>query len=132
MSDYKITLPIYGVRKPTKSCKNGAITFNWALGCNNHVYNAAKKKFKSMIDDQLSAFDPIDGKLSIHYAYYAKRNSGDLDGFVSIPKKWLQDALTEKGLIVDDHARIIVRNSESYAGIDKNNPRIEAFVSLID
>ncbi len=131
MADYEFELPIYGIRKPTKQVKNGAITFNWALGVNNFVYNTAKKKFKLMIDDQLKQFEPIKGRLSVHYVYYAKMNSGDLDGFVSIPKKWFQDCLTKSELIEDDHARVIIRNSEEYAGVDKDNPRVMAYITVL-
>jgi len=131
MADYQFTLPIYGIVKPTKHNKNCALTFNWAQAANSWTYNSAKKKFKKAMFEQVSAFDEIEGKISIHYEYYAKRNGTDLDNFVSVARKFFQDALSEYGLIDDDNCRVIVRNSESYAGIDRHNPRVEAFVSLL-
>lgn len=131
MHDYEFNLPIYGVIKKTKNNSNCAITFNWACAANRWEYSKAKKRFKVMISKQLDKFDKIEGKLSINYVYYAKRKGTDLDNFISIVKKYFQDALSESGLIVDDNCSVIVRNSEEYAGIDKDNPRVMAFINVV-
>lgn len=131
MSDYKFILPIYGVIKPKKNNKNCAITFNWAQAANNWDYNKAKKKFKLMMQEQINSFDPIEGQIKIHYVYYAKRNGTDVDNFVSVAKKFYQDCLSEGGLIPDDNSRFILGSSEEYAGIDKLNPRVEAFITVL-
>tara|TARA_R110000751_G_C13630067_1_gene465726 strand:- start:278 stop:676 length:399 start_codon:yes stop_codon:yes gene_type:complete len=132
MSDYKFTLPIYGVVKPNKNNKNCALTFNWAMAANHWDYSKAKKKFSLMIQDQLSSHDKIEGKLRINYKYYAARNGTDLDNFSIIARKFFQDCLSKSGLIEDDNTKIIVKNSEEYMGIDKENPRVEAFITVID
>jgi Holliday junction resolvase RusA-like endonuclease len=53
-------------------------------------------------------------------------NSPDLDNFIGTVKKFFQDALVESGLIEDDNIKFIISNSETYGGIDKENPRVEA------
>lgn len=117
---YKFTLPIYGVAK-------GAISVNWYRNAHHHVNNAAKKKFKRLIQEQLDQFDPIEGKVKIKYIYFARYDNGpDLDNFVGVVKKYFQDALVESGLLEDDSVRFIVANDERYGGIDKENPRVEA------
>lgn len=69
----------------------------------------------------------------IHYEFYAARNnSPDLDNFVGACKKFFQDAMVESGLIEDDNVNFIIRNSEEYCGVDKENPRIVAKVYVID
>ena len=120
---YKFTLPLYGVTK------KGAISMNWYRNAHYQSTNAAKKKFKRLIKSQLNQFDEIQAPIKIKYTYYAQRNnSPDLDNFVAIVRKFFQDALVEHGLIEDDNVNFIVANSESYGGIDKDNPRVEAEV----
>ena len=127
MSDYRFTLPIYGV------VKGSAINVNWYRNAHYQVSNKAKKKFKAMIMDQLDCLDPIKGRIQIRYTYYAKiNNDPDLDNFVGTVKKFFQDALVESGLIEDDNVNIIVGNSERYGGIDRGDPRVEAVITCLD
>lgn len=123
---YHFTLPLYGVTK------KGAIAVNWYRNAHHHESNAAKKKFKLLIQDQLNQFDKIETPIKIKYTYYAARNnSPDLDNFIGTVKKFFQDALVESGLIEDDNINFIVGNSESYGGIDKENPRVEAEIKQL-
>lgn len=118
---YKFTLPLYGVTK------KGAIAVNWYRNAHYQTSNQAKIKFKKMIKPQLDSFDPIEGKIKIKYTYFAKANNNpDLDNFIGTVKKFFQDALVESGLIEEDNVNIIIANSESYGGIDRLNPRVEA------
>lgn len=130
MSDFFFTLPIYGVIKKTKNNKNLAITFNWGRCAHFRTYSKAKKDFKSMISNQLNSIDKIEGKLIISYTYFAKRNGTDMDNFVSVSKKFFQDALVESGLIGDDNTNYIIESREKFGGIDKESPRIEARINI--
>ncbi len=124
---YKFTLPTFGVTK------KGSINVNWYRNVHYHQSNKAKVKFKRMIQDQLDSFDPIKGQIKIKYTFYSKHNNNpDLDNFVGTVKKFFQDALVESGLIEDDNVNIIVSNSEYYGGSDKENPRVEAEIILLD
>ena len=127
MSDYRFTLPLYGV------ADDSAIHVNWYRNAHYHKSNKAKKKFKCMILEQLNCLDPIKGRIQIRYTYYAKINNGpDLDNFVGTVKKFFQDALVESGLIEDDNVNIIVGNSERYGGVDREHPRVEAVITCLD
>jgi Holliday junction resolvase RusA-like endonuclease len=128
---YKFILPIYGVVAPTKNNKNCALTFNWSRGAGHWAYSKAKKKFAIMMQPQLDSFDKIEGVLKINYRYYAKRKGTDLDNFSIIARKFFQDCLSKSGLIEDDNCNFIVKNSEEYMGIDKDNPRVEAIITVI-
>lgn len=129
---YKFILPIYGVAKPTKTAKNPPINVGWYRNVHYRGSNDAKIKFKKMIQGQLDQFDKIETPIKIKYTYYAKgNNSPDLDNFVGTVKKFFQDALVESGLIEEDNVKFIVASSESYGGIDKENPRVEAEVISI-
>ena len=130
MADYKFILPIYGIIKPTRKVKNPALSLNWYRNVHYRGNNQAKKAFKKHMQSQLNKFDAIDGEISIHYKYYAKRKGTDLENFVTVVKKYFQDALSESGLIADDNCSVIVENKENYMGIDKDNPRVECFIKV--
>lgn len=133
MSEYKFTLPIYGIAKPKKGAKSQSLNVNWYRNAYHRCSNDAKKKFKAHVRPQIEQFEPVDCKIEIKYVFYAKSNNHpDLDNFVGTVKKFFQDALVECGFIPDDNVNFIVANSEAYGGIDKLNPRIEAFITLLD
>ena len=130
MADYKFILPIYGIIKPTRKVKNPALSLNWYRNVHYRGNNQAKKAFKKHMQSQLNKFDAIDGEISIHYKYYAKRKGTDLENFVTVVKKYFQDALSESGLIKDDNCSVIVENREKYIGVDKEDPRVECFIKV--
>ena len=133
MSEYKFILPIYGIAKATKASKNPALNVNWYRNVYYRDNNLAKAKFKKHIQPQLDLIDPIQGKIKVMYVFYAARkNHPDLDNFVGTVKKYFQDALVESGLLPDDNVNYIVANSECYGGVDKGNPRVEAFITCVD
>ena len=124
-------LPIYGIVKPTKNNKNCAITLNWSRAAHYRDYGKAKKMFKLLIHNQLRKSAKFDGQIKINYTYYANKTGTDLDNFVGMARKFFQDALSEFGLIEDDNTNIIIASSESYGGIDKENPRVEAEIKQL-
>ena len=128
MSDIELVLPTYGV--VSKSKPNKSLTLNWYRNAHYRASNDAKKRFKLLMSDQLRQLDQIEGKLVMSYRYYAKRKGTDMDNFVSVSKKFMQDALVEFGLITDDNCDYIVRSTEDYMGIDKKNPRIELSITI--
>lgn len=129
MSDYKFTLPCY--IKHGK--KNHPINLNWYRNAHHQVSNKVKIRFKQLIAPQFEGLPKIESKIHIKFVYFAARNnSPDLDNFTSVSKKFFQDSMVELGLIDDDNIHYIISTSEYYGGIDKDNPRVEAYVSVID
>lgn len=129
MSDYKFELPCY--IKHGK--KNHPINLNWYRNAHHQVSNKVKVKFKELIAPQFDGLPKIEGKVHIKFVYYAARNnSPDLDNFTSVSKKFFQDAMVELGLIEDDNINFVVSTSEYYGGIDRINPRVMAYVSMVD
>ena len=130
---YKFILPIYGVIKPTKKVKNPSLSVNWYRNAHHRESNTAKIEFKRLVKPQVEVFDPIDSKVHIKYVYYsASARLSDLDNFVGTVKKFFQDAIVECGLLEDDNTDFIVMNSEKFGGIDRDNPRVEAFIIPLD
>lgn len=129
---YDFILPIYGIAKRTKKQKFPPLSMNWLLGVNYRAYGEAKKTFAFYIMDQISTCKPMEGKIEIRYTYFAKQNGTDLDNFICVVKKYFQDSLSKGGIIKNDSTSVIVSSTESFGGIDKKNPRVEAKVITID
>ena len=130
MSDWTFDLPLKVVMpRKTKKDKVIPINLNWYRNAHHRESNDAKKAYKALIADQFDGLTKPNGKIHVHYEYYAARNnSPDLDNFVGCGKKFFQDAMTELGFIPDDNVNYIVSNSEKYCGIDRKNPRLVAKV----
>lgn len=129
MADHKFILPCY--IKSGK--KNIPISLSWYRNAHYRQSNDIKRKFKESIKGQIESLDPIIGPISIKFIYYAARNnSPDLDNFTSVSKKFFQDAIVELGLIVDDNVNCITSTSECYGGLDRDKPRVEAYIKELD
>ena len=124
--ELKFILPCY----IPQGKKNIPINLGWYRNAHYQTSNNIKRKFKEHIAPQFDGLEPITGQVSIHFTYYAARNnSPDLDNFTSVAKKFFQDAMVELGLIPDDNINYIVETSESYGGIDRERPRVEAIIT---
>jgi len=83
------------------------------------------------MNNQFRKSDKFKGQIKINYVYYANKKGTDLDNFVGMARKFFQDALSEFGLIEDDNTNIIIASSEIYGGIDRENPRVEAEITIV-
>ncbi len=133
---YKFTLPTYITFKlKTKKDRKVSISLNWFRHAHHRDYTKAKNLYCEIMAEQINQFDalPSDAKVKVKYVFYAARNdSPDLDNFVGAAKKFFQDALVKNGFIEDDNVNFIIANSESYGGIDRHNPRIEAVLTCVN
>ncbi len=122
---YKFTLPVYGVYK------SGAASLNVYRNAHYHKNNQAKKKFKSLIHDQLIKFDPIEGQLKFKYIYFARRKDSDLSNVCAVIIKFFEDSLVEYGLIPDDNVQIVVSIKQEFGGMDRKKPRVECEIEQV-
>lgn len=77
------------------------------------------------MEDQIREL-PVYKTVKIHYTIFPKsRRRTDLGNVVSVHKKYFEDSLVEFGKIPDDDYTHIIYNSESFGGVDKDNPRVE-------
>lgn len=53
----------------------------------------------------------------------------DLDNYTTVHKKFFHDALTTCKIIKDDHVDNAPLQLSVYGGIDKDNPRVDVYVS---
>ncbi len=132
----KIISPLF-VCLPRKTKADKKVYLNLNVYRNLHyiVNNQAKEIYRVLMFDQLSKLElktPID----IRFILYKKtRRRTDRANILSIVEKFFCDALVEYKCIPDDSDEFI--NSTSYFsnGIDKENPRVEIFItenSIVD
>lgn len=99
---------------------------NWFYRLSNDI----KKKFKYEVSSSLDF--KVVGQVGIEYEYYApNKRKVDLMNVVSVVDKFFQDAMVERGCIEADDTSVVIQVGCRYAGIDRENPRIEARVFSI-
>ncbi len=122
-----ITAPLYIDKQFSK--KKGVQRFyltlnnyrNWYYGTSNEL----KKEFKAIMSPQLLN-KRFNGVLHIHYTLYRPdKRSCDLEGMVTVIKKFFQDSMVDLNCIEDDNINFIQENTETFGGYDKGNGRVE-------
>jgi len=87
--------------------------------------NTVKVKYKEIMKEQIEQL-PVFNKIIIHYKLFPKnKRLFDIGNVTSIHKKFFEDALVEFGRITDDNYLFVVGSTESFGGVDKDNPRVE-------
>lgn len=137
MSDYEFILPlVVYIPRSTMEDRKFSVDLNAFRASHHRTYTNAKVAYSKAMKDQLEGFEMIDKPIHIHYEYYAKsvtkKRAPDLDNFVGAAKKFFQDAMVNHKLIEDDNVHFIKSSSEIYMGIDKENPRIVAKITVLD
>jgi len=119
-----------GKTKPRKAKQWFILNLNNYRNAHYLVLNRTKINYKAAMANQIQLLPVMDYPITIHYTIYAKtRRKLDIDNVVSIHKKYFQDALVEMERIEDDDFDWIVGSSESYGGVDKENPRVEIHIT---
>ena len=127
----KVILPTYltvGKRKPKKLPLN----LNHYRNAHFIQLNEMKKQFKEQILSQLT-FEPLTEPVRIEYVLYVpSKRELDISNVLCIVDKYFCDALVESGLLPDDNFNHLVQIKYSFGGIDKGNPRAEAYIYHAD
>ena len=122
-----VTLPISitsGSKKIRKRCLNLNQYRNWHYQTSNKLKILFKEQVKGNLDFSFL------GKIEISYVYYAPdKRKRDLMNVIAVVDKFFQDALVEEGCIVTDDTDTVIKITSIYAGVDKNNPRVEATIN---
>jgi len=113
---------------PVSKNKKFILNFNNFRNAHYQTLNKAKINYKAMVAEQVLQLDKW-LKIKIHYVLYPKtKRLTDIDNVISVHKKFMQDALTELGIIPDDNYKHIVGSSEEFGNVDKSNGRVEIFI----
>ncbi len=120
-----------GVTEPKKAQQWFHINLNNYRNTHFRSLNTTKINYKKAMEEQIREL-PTFTKIKVHYTIYpASRRRTDLGNVVSVHKKYFEDALVEFGKIEDDDYYHITYNSESFGGVDKDNPRVEIKITPV-
>lgn len=126
---WSIDLPLsldVGAKKPV------ALNLNIYRNLHPHINNKAKIAFKEKVKPLLEGI-PLQEKIHLHYELFAPTKARrDLMNVTSVVDKFFSDVLPEAGVILDDHAEIVVSTSSSFGGVDKLNPRVRVTIIPVD
>lgn len=122
-----VTLPI-SITSGSKKIRKRYLNLNQYRNWHYQTSNKLKILFKEQVKGNLD-FSFI-GKIEISYAYYAPdKRKRDLMNVIAVVDKFFQDALVEEGCIVTDDTDTVIKITSIYAGVDKDNPRVEATIN---
>lgn len=141
MSEYKLTLPLFTGGK-TRQRKDGSWTKptkKFWLNLNNYrnwhyqTLNKTKVDFKKEVTAEISKLPDLTalwGVVSIRYVIFPKtRARMDLGNPLSVIDKYFCDALSEAGKLTDDNYKFVRLGGCDFGGVDKDNPRMEAYIT---
>lgn len=129
----KIILPL-NVKLPRSRVNDK----NFILNLNNYrntyymSLNEAKRRYKTLIEEDLKKLPKPTPPISCTYVLYPKsKQLTDLGNVLSIIQKFTEDALVECGIIEDDNYKIICEVNQNFGHVDKDNPRVELFIKEV-
>ena len=113
--------------------KKHSINLNQYRNWHYQVSNQIKSKYQDIASSQLKnhQFKKYK-KISLDFIiYYGSKRKSDRSNFLSIHEKFFCDALVKMQVIEDDND-LFIESSHYYSGYDKNDPRVEIFVNIIE
>lgn len=124
-----VSMPLYiitGVKKKKKNYINLNQYRNWHFQLSNKL----KIAYKDIAYPQIK--DLSFQKISLSFILYKGSNRKlDRSNVLSIHEKFFCDALVESGCMPDDNDDYIVSTQYSTGGIDKNNPRVDIVITIL-
>lgn len=115
--------------RKTKEDKKFRLNLNYTRNAHYQEMNQAKVLFKELVKKLLEDSGQIDIKFENPVDVTAKlykqsRRRSDKHNFISVNTKFLYDALTELGVLVDDNDDYIKIEVLEETEVDKDNPRV--------
>lgn len=127
----RVELPLHlmvGKRK----VKSLPLNLNHYRNAHFHVLNNMKVQFKEAISSQLN-FPKFEEPVKISYVLYPPtKREIDISNVLCIVDKYFCDALVESGLLVDDNFKYLPQVEFRFGGVDRVNPRAEAFIEKLN
>lgn len=129
-SRIKIILPVsISVGKEKKFILN----LNQYRNAHHFTLSLAKKNYTLVV---LSKVPPLGYKIKsceLEYIYYhGNKGTIDVSNPCSIIDKFTCDALTKRGYWEDDNYKTIKKITYIFGGVDKDNPRCELIIKVIE
>lgn len=115
--------------RKTKEPKKYRLNLNYIRNAHYQEQNQAKKLFKEYVKKYLEGSGQINTKfekpVDVTAKLYKQSNRrSDKHNFIAVNTKYLYDALTELGILVDDNDNYIKIEVLEETEVDKDNPRV--------
>lgn len=89
-----------------------------------------KKKQQELITSYLNEVDTFNSKVRLEFTWYEPNNRRDVDNVI-FAQKFILDAMVNKGILPDDNRSFVSEVSHKVL-TDKDNPRIEVTIHLVE
>ena len=127
-----IELPIYYTfTKKTKKDNKVLVGMNWYRNAHFRNSNQVKQHYHKLIYSKVTQSQKLKDKYMVSYMLYPSNSSCDLMNVVSVIDKFLNDALQDCGVIVNDNIKFYKHMIATVKEVDKLNPRIEIKITEI-
>lgn len=128
MKDLLVISPLYLILPTCKKQKKYHLNLNNYSGWHYHLKSDLKNFYHETILPQIEG--KIFNKINIKFTYYAPdKRRRDKANALSVHEKYFCDSLVKAGVLIDDNNDFIGDCSYHFAGLDKDNPRVEIIVS---
>ena len=129
----KLELPIYHTfQRKTKKDTKILVGMNWYRNAHFRNSNQIKKFYHELIFVKVLKAQRIKGSYQVEYLLYPSNANCDLMNVVSVIDKFLNDALQDCGVVVNDNIKFYKHMIATVKEVDKLNPRIEIEVEEIE
>ena len=128
-----IELPIYyTIERKTKKYNKILVGMNWYRNAHFRSSNQVKQHYHNLIYSKVTQSQKLKDKYMVSYMLYPSNSNCDLMNVVSVINKFLNDALQDSGVIVNDNIKFYKHMIATAKEVDKLNPRIEIIVEEME
>ena len=128
-----LELPIYYTfTKKTKKDNKVLVGMNWYRNAHFRNSNQVKQHYHKLIYSKVTQSQKLKDKYMVSYMLYPSNSNCDLMNVVSVIDKFLNDALQDSGVIVNDNIKFYKHMIATVKEVDKENPRIEIIIEEIE
>ena len=128
----KLELPIYHTfQRKTKKDTKILVGMNWYRNAHFRNSNQVKQYYHKLIHSKVTQSQKLKNKYMVSYTLYPSNSNCDLMNVVSVIDKFLNDALQDCGVVINDNIKFYKSMTAGVKEIDKYNPRIEIKITEI-
>ena len=128
-----LELPIYYTfERKTKKDNKILVGMNWYRNAHYRNSNLVKQHYHKLIHSKVTQSQKLKDKYMVSYMLYPSNANCDLMNVVSVIDKFLNDALQDSGIVVNDNIKFYKHMIATIKEIDKINPRIEIIIEELE
>lgn len=125
---WKVTLP---QKIPISKRSYFSLNLNVYRNAHYQTLNKAKAAFKELVRNEVAKLPFFEHARIRYVLYLPSARRCDISNIGSVTDKFFSDALVELGHLKDDNYEFLPEIEYVFGGIDKDNPRTEAYIEEI-